>query len=133
MSRVKYNKTLAQGMSLSEIAKNFKGSSNAAKYARNEPNDYFCGSAGGSAPTSYPITSRARVYAAIRYSRDVENQKGIIRCAINRGLEKGFITQEEYDHEVALHNLDDDSKKQQQRKSDKTHTKMVLRPIKVKQ
>lgn len=80
----------------SEARRDFAGSSNYRRYIKEgvKKEDY-CGSAGGSAPTSFPVNSPGRFRSALAYARNAPNPDGIRECAIEKAFAKGWIAGDE--------------------------------------
>jgi len=72
--------------------KKLEGCSSFGKYKSED--SPFCGPKGGACKETFPVGTKKRMLAAIRYSRNAPNPKGIVTCAVRVGLSRNYITEE---------------------------------------
>jgi hypothetical protein len=70
--------------------KKLPGCSSFGKYK--DSDGPFCGEEGYACDKTYPVGTKSRMNAAIRYARESPNPEGIIRCAVRKGLKQGFLS-----------------------------------------
>lgn len=65
------------------------GCSNMGKYPGVKESD-FCGPAGGSCRGTFPVNTKKRAAAALRYARFAPNPEGVKSCVYRKKREKGW-------------------------------------------
>jgi len=67
------------------------GCSNQNKYIdKGIPSNRFCGTEGGSCPSTFPVNTPLRARAALAYSRHAPNPAGIRRCVHRIAQQEGW-------------------------------------------
>ena len=83
--------------------KKLPGCSAFGKYK--EEDGPFCGPEGKACEKTFPVGTKSRVYAAIRYAREAPKPEGIIRCAVRKGLQQGLLSPKQAKIILDRHNL----------------------------
>jgi hypothetical protein len=83
--------------------KKLPGCSTFGKYK--EEDGPFCGPEGKACEKTFPVGTKSRVNAAIRYAREAPKPEGIIRCAVRKGLQQGLLSPKQAKIILDRHNL----------------------------
>jgi hypothetical protein len=65
----------------------------------------FCGPEGKACENTYPVGTKARLNASIRYAREAPKPEGIIKCAVRKGLKMGFLSPKQAKVILDRHNM----------------------------